>query len=202
MKDDRVMLCTNDTIRSKARCHYKSAIKIPENLLLCDAAALPGAAATVYHALRNIARLQSGESISIHAGASATGRMAVQMASGVVATVYTTVGSKEKKALVIEKYGISNAHIFYSRNTSFAWGIERITNGRGVDVVLNSLAGDSLVASWECIAPFGSFIEIGKRNICANKYLPMYPSAKEIPPSVLSILLNFISASTVRKKYL
>jgi NADPH:quinone reductase-like Zn-dependent oxidoreductase len=70
-------------------------------------------------------------------------------------------------------YGIPDDHIFYSRNTTFAKGILRMTGGQGVDVILNSLAGDALQASWECIAPFGRFVEIGKADIKAGTALPM-----------------------------
>jgi len=74
----------------------------------------------------------------------------------------------------MDEYGIPESNIFYSRDTSFAKGVMRVTNGKGVDVVLNSLAGDSLIASWECIAPYGRFVEIGKKDIMKNSNLPMY----------------------------
>lgn len=88
------------------------------------------------------------------------------------ATVYTTVGSQEKKQLLVDKFNISEERIFYSRNADFAMGIMRVTKGAGVNVVLNSLSGDSLLASWECIAPFGRFVEIGKADIGSNSSLP------------------------------
>ena len=53
----------------------------------------------------------------------------------------------------METYGVAEDHICYSRNTSFAQGIMRMTDNKGVDVVLNSLSGEGLTASWECIAP-------------------------------------------------
>lgn len=53
----------------------------------------------------------------------------------------------------MDTYGVSDDHIFYSRNTSFAEGVMRMTSNKGIDVVLNSLSGEGLVASWECIAP-------------------------------------------------
>ena len=84
-------------------------------------------------------------------------------------------------------YGIPESNIFYSRNASFAQKIRRITNGQGVDVILNSLAGDSLVASWESIASFGRFIEIGKRDIYVHKTFPMYTFAKNTSFSVVDL---------------
>ena len=88
--------------------------------------------------------------------------------------------------------GIPSDHIFSSRNTSFVDGIMRLTNDRGVDVVLNSLAGESLHESWRCIAPLGRFIEIGKRDIEANAKLDMLPFANNI--SFSSIDLSIVAA--------
>ena len=184
---DNVILCASGTVKSVIRCHYNTAVKIPDSMPLQEAAALPATAATVYHALHNIARLRAGETILIHAGAGATGQMAIQMSLNLGAIVFVTVGSADKRSLVMKQYGVPERHIFYSRNTDFASGIRRITNGRGVDIVLNSLAGDSLVASWECIAAFGRFIEIGKRDIYSHKQLPMFPFAKNVTFSTIDL---------------
>ncbi|KAI0403402.1 hypothetical protein F4802DRAFT_599203 [Xylaria palmicola] len=96
------------------------------------------------------------------------------------AEIFVTVGYEEKKDLLMELFGIPATHIFYSRNPSFAQGVMRATGGRGVDVVLNSLSGDKLVASWECIAPYGRFVEIGKMDIRSNASLPMAYFAKNV----------------------
>ncbi|RYP40552.1 hypothetical protein DL768_010620 [Monosporascus sp. mg162] len=90
------------------------------------------------------------------------------------------VGSEHKKQLLMDGFGIPEDHIFYSRNTDFSMGIKRMTKGSGVNVVLNSLSGDSLLASWECIAPFGRFIEIGKSDVVSNSALPMANFAKNV----------------------
>lgn len=78
------------------------------------------------------------------------------------------------------RYGIPRERVLYSRDLSFAGEVRRLTAGRGVDVVLNSLAGDALVVSWECVAPFGRFVEIGKRDIFSHGRLPMYQFAKNV----------------------
>ncbi|KAK8109339.1 Type I Iterative Polyketide synthase (PKS) [Apiospora sp. TS-2023a] len=64
-------------------------------------------------------------------------------------------------------------HIFSSRDLSFQSQLLRRTNGRGVDVVLNSLAGEALRASWDCVAPFGRFVELGTGDMAANAPLGM-----------------------------
>ncbi|KAF1974305.1 polyketide synthase PksD [Bimuria novae-zelandiae CBS 107.79] len=125
-----------------------------------------------------IARLQKGEKVLIHSASGGTGQVALQIAQMVGAEVFATVGYDSKKQLLMDEYNIPADHIFYSRDTSFAQGIMRATDGYGVDVVLNSLVGESLKASWECIAPYGRMIEIGKADINANASLPMANFAK------------------------
>ena len=70
-----------------------------------------------------------------------------------------------KKNFLMEKYQLKEEQIFFSRDMSFAQGIQHATGGQGVDVALNSLSGDALQATFECVAPFGRFIELGKRDI-------------------------------------
>lgn len=113
--------------------------------------------------------------------------------------IFATVGSEEKKQLLIEKFDIPESHIFHSRSTFFAQGIKRLTSGYGVDVVLNSLAGDSLRASWECIAPYGRFIEIGKTDILANSALPMSRFANNVTFAAVN-LYHIVQASPMMSR--
>ncbi|KAF2679797.1 KR-domain-containing protein [Lentithecium fluviatile CBS 122367] len=128
---------------------------------------------TAYHSLIEVARLQEGEKVLIHAAAGATGQLAILVAQSVGAEVFATVGCNEKKEILLRNFGIPTDHIFYSRNASFKKGIMRVTKGYGVDVVLNSLVGNGLHASLECVAPYGRFVELGKADIKANSSLPM-----------------------------
>ena len=187
---DRVALCTSGTLRSLVRCHYLTAIKIPDTLDMADAASFPVVSTTVYHALHNVANLQAHESILIHSAAGATGQLAIQLAKSIGAfPIYVTVGSAAKKIFLMETYDIPESHIFYSRNTNFADGVMRETAGQGVDVVLNSLTGHSLTATWECIAPFGRFIELGKQDAYANKPLPMQSFARSALYAAMDLVM-------------
>lgn len=172
---DHVMACnTTNTYQTYARAFDDCTMKIPDGISFAEASSIPIVFSTAWYALVETARVQCGESVLIHAGAGGTGQAAVQIAKHLGAEVYTTVGSDAKKELLMELYGIPEDHIFNSRNnTSFAQGVMRMTKNRGVDVVLNSLSGDGLVASWECIATFGRFVEIGKKDIEAHAKLPM-----------------------------
>ncbi|KAI0103903.1 putative polyketide synthase [Nemania sp. FL0031] len=129
---------------------------------------------TALFALRDRARLRAGESVLIHAGAGAFGLAAIAMARHMGLTVYTTVGSPSKREYLVKEMGVPEAHIFNSRDASFVDEIKAVTNGRGVDVVINSLVGDLMHASWSCIAPFGRFVEIGKKELVDAGKLDMH----------------------------
>ena len=162
------------------RAPANAVFKLLDSVSFHDAVAALNPGMTAYHALVNIASLKKGEKILIHSASGSTGQMAVAIARRAGAEIFATVGFPEKKQLLMDKFGITADHIFYSRNTSFAQGVMRMTNGYGVDVVLNSLSGDGLRASWECIAPYGRFIEIGKMDIGANASLPMASFAQNV----------------------
>jgi NADPH:quinone reductase-like Zn-dependent oxidoreductase len=74
---------------------------------------------------------------------------------------------------LINTFGIPRNHIFNSRNDSFVPDLMRETGGRGVDVVLNSLSGELLHASWKCVAEFGKLVELGKRDLAGFGKLNM-----------------------------
>ncbi|KAI9740047.1 MAG: polyketide synthase [Claussenomyces sp. TS43310] len=184
---DRVMVGDVDTYHGIIRCKEILAMKIPEDMSFADAGSVPTNFVTTYHAFVVVAKLSPGESVLIHSGAGGTGQAAIQVAQYCGAEIYTTVGSSSKKRLLTELYGIPPEHILNSRDLSFAEEIKRLTNNRGVDVVLNSLAGDALVASWECIAPFGRFIEIGKKDIFSHSTLPMFQFARNVSFSAVDL---------------
>ena len=98
----------------------------------------------------------------------------IQVAKMLEAEIFCTVGTMEKKRAVIA-LGVNPDNIFSSRDLSFAKGIKRVTKSRGVDVVVNSLAGEALRQTWGCLAPYGRFIEVGKRDIIGNSGLDMRP---------------------------
>ncbi|MCJ1263260.1 hypothetical protein MMC22_003130 [Lobaria immixta] len=175
---DRVVMSAAETFKTFARGKANQVFKIDDAMTFVEAASIPSQFGTAWQAVHGLACLKKGETILIHAGAGGTGQAAIQVSQYLGAEVFATVGSETKKQVLMEEYGIQADHIFYSRDISFAKGIMRITGNRGVDVIINSLAGDSLVASWECLAPYGRFIEIGKKDILSNSSLPMYPFRK------------------------
>ncbi|KAI1084518.1 acyl transferase domain-containing protein [Whalleya microplaca] len=184
---DRVCMNSLGCMRTYCRAHEMGISHIPNELSFEKAASIIGPGITAYHFLVNVARLQAGEKVLIHSASGSTGQMAVWIAKMIGAEIFVTVGLDDKKGFLVKEFGIESDHIFYSRNTSFAQGIMRVTNASGVDVVLNSLAGDGLRASWECIAPYGRFIEIGKADITANSSLPMASFARNVTFSAVDM---------------
>lgn len=145
---------------------------------------------TAYQSLFVSARLEVGESVLIHAASGGVGQAAIMLPKQRETGIYITVGTEAKRDFIMQTYGIAEDHIFSSRDSSFAAGIMAATKGKGVDVILNSLAGSMLKESWNCFAHFGRFIEIGKRDIEQNKFLEMAPLRRAA--SFVAIDLNHI----------
>ncbi|ETS81066.1 hypothetical protein PFICI_06068 [Pestalotiopsis fici W106-1] len=170
---DRVCAMSEGAYSTFARCPATSAAKIPADMSFAAASSIPVVYCTAYYGLVELGRLCPGERVLIHAAAGGVGQAAMQLARMLGAEIYATVGSPEKKKFIMDNYGIPSDHIFSSRDTAFGAAIREATRGAGIDVVLNSLAGDFLRETWDCIAHFGRFIEIGKRDITSNTRLEM-----------------------------
>ncbi|KAI1752350.1 polyketide synthase [Xylaria castorea] len=130
-----------------------------------EMASLPIVYATALYALHDRAYLRRGESILIHSAAGALGIALINVARHIGAVIYATAGSDLKRQYLEQQLGVPSSNIFSSRDSSFVEGIRDRTKGRGVDVVVSSLVGDLMHASWECIGPFGRFVEVGKREL-------------------------------------
>lgn len=175
---DRVSSMVEGSLRTYTRCHAGAACRIPDTMSFSIAASLPIIFATAYYSLHESAHISRGESILIHSGAGGLGQACIQLAQLSGAEIYATVGTAEKRRFLESFYKIPEDHIFSSRDLAFKDRILEKTHGRGIDVVINSLAGEALRASWEIIAPNGRFIEVGKKDIYNLGALPMFPFAK------------------------
>ncbi|KAI4168739.1 MAG: hypothetical protein LQ343_006175 [Gyalolechia ehrenbergii] len=188
---DRVVCNTIGAYRTRARCKAAVACRIPNDISFTIAAALPTPFLTAYYALVEVARLRPHETVLIHSAAGGTGQACVQIAQLYSAEIYATVGAEEKRELLRETYGIPDDHIFTSRSPAFTSGISAMTKGRGVDVVINSLAGEALRNTWEqCLAPLGRFIEIGKKDIMSLGQLPMSTFAKNVTFASVDLMMH------------
>lgn len=91
------------------------------------------------------------------------------------ADIFVTVGNEEKVQYLMENFDLERERILHSRDDSFVEGIMALTGGKGVDVVLNSLSGELLHATWRCVGEFGRMVEIGKRDLLGGGKLDMQP---------------------------
>ncbi|CAH2039961.1 unnamed protein product, partial [Iphiclides podalirius] len=148
--------------------------EVPARWSLEEAATVPVAYATAYYALAVRGRMRKGDSVLVHAGTGGVGQAAIAIALHAGCTVFATVGTADKRAFLRDRFpALPDAHIGNSRDTSFEQLVLRRTRGRGVDLVLNSLAADKLLASVRCLANGGRFLEIGKLDLSNNTPLGM-----------------------------
>ncbi|XP_065210550.1 fatty acid synthase-like [Planococcus citri] len=145
---------------------------VPEYMTLEEAATIPIIYATVVYAFFLTINLKKGSSILIHAGSGGIGQAAINICLHYKCNIFTTVGTPEKVQFIRKTFPqIPESHIGNSRDTSFEKLIKQQTNGRGVDIVLNSLSEEKLQASIRCLAVNGHFLEIGKFDIFRNNTL-------------------------------
>ena len=133
------------------------------------AVTLPVTFLTAVYGLDNLARLRAGERVLIHAGAGGVGLAAIQLARRAGAEIFATAGSPRKRDY-LRSLGVD--HVLDSRSLAFVDQIRAITDGRGVDVVLNSLAGEFVTRSMSLLGPGGRFIELGKVDILDPAAVP------------------------------
>ncbi len=138
-------------------------VRVPEGWSFAQAASVPTAFLTAYYALADLAGLESGERVLVHAGTGGVGMAAVQLARYLGAEVFATASPAKWPAL--RSLGLDDAHIASSRSLEFRERFLEETGGRGVDVVLDSLAGEFVDASLDLLAENGRFIEMGKTDV-------------------------------------
>lgn len=159
--DEVIGLCTF-AFKSYLIVDRNQIFKKPEHLSFTEGATIPTVFATAYYALFELGRLQPGESVLIHAATGGVGQAAIQIAKNLDLEIFATASTPEKQNF-LRAQGIE--HIFNSRTLDFADEIMATTNGRGVDAVLNSLAGEFIHRNLSALAPFGRYLEIGKVDV-------------------------------------
>ncbi|WP_309095497.1 type I polyketide synthase [Streptomyces sp.] len=160
---DRVTGIFTGAFGRVAVADHRLLVPVPDGWSHAEAASVPGAFLTAYHALVHLAGLEKGQRILVHAAASGVGMAAVQLARHIGAETYATASPAKWPAL--RAMGLDDDHLASSRDLQFATVFRHATGGRGVDVVLNSLAHAHVDASLTLLPAGGSFIEMGKTDI-------------------------------------
>ena len=156
---------------------------LPDN----EAATLSVAYLTAWHSLCEVGRLSAGERVLIHSATGGVGMAAVSIAQMIGARIYTTAGSDAKRGMLS---GLGVEYVGDSRSVEFADDILELTDGYGVDVILNSLPGEAIQCGLQILAPGGRFIELGKKDVYADANLGMAALAKSASFSVVDLDLN------------
>ena len=174
---DEVIAIAPASFANRARTKAFAVTRKPPEWSFAAAATVPTAFFTAYYALVELARLQPGERVLIHGAAGGVGIAAIQIAKHLGAEVLATAGTPEKRDFV---RFLGADHVCDSRSLSFADEVLLATGRTGVDVVLNSLAGESMRRNLRLLRPFGRMIELGKRDFYENSRLGLRPFRNNI----------------------
>jgi phthiocerol/phenolphthiocerol synthesis type-I polyketide synthase C len=162
---------------TRVRTRALAVARKPAQWSFAAAATVPTAFFTAYYALHELARLREGERVLIHGAAGGVGIAAIQIAKHFGAEIFATAGSDAKRDFVRL---LGADHVFDSRSLVFADEVMHATGGAGVDVVLNSLAGDAISRNLRILRPFGRMLELGKRDFYENSRIGLRPLRNNI----------------------
>ncbi len=176
-KGDEVMGFAPACFSSRVITQTTAITHKPKGWSFEEATTVPTTFFTVYYALKHLAQIEPGEKILIHGAAGGVGIAAIQYARYCGAEIFATAGSDEKRDFVRL---LGADHVMDSRSLSFADEIMQITNGEGIDIVLNSLAGEAITRNLTVLKPFGRFLELGKRDFYENSKIGLRPFRNNI----------------------
>ncbi|HTX96098.1 MAG TPA: type I polyketide synthase [Mycobacterium sp.] len=162
-------------------------VPIPDELPDNEAATFGVAYLTAWHSLCEVGRLSPGERVLIHSATGGVGLAAVSIAQMIGARIYTTAGSDAKREMLSE---LGVEYVGDSRSVEFADEILELTDGYGVDVILNSLPGEAIQRGVQILAPGGRFVELGKKDVYADANLGLAALAKSASFAVVDLDLN------------
>ncbi|AUM64933.1 polyketide synthase [Brevibacillus laterosporus] len=180
---DEVVYCGGEQLAGQASlltCKAAYVFPKPSSLSFEEACSLPVVSMTVIAAFRR-AQVKKGEKILIQTATGGVGLIAVQLAKHYGADIYATASS-EHKLEYVKQMGVS--HAINYMESDFEQEISRLTNGKGVDVVINTLSGDAIQKGLGCLARGGRYIEIAMTAL---------KSARDIDLSILNNNQSFIS---------
>lgn len=174
---DAVLAFAGASLASHVLAPERALAPKPEGWTWAEAATVPTVFFTVWYALGELARLRPGERVLIHGGAGGVGIAAIQIARHLGAEVLASAGRDEKRDFVRL---LGADQVFDSRSADFDEAVLACTGGEGVDVVLNSLAGDAIRRNLRVLKPFGRFVELGKRDFYADTAIGLRPFRNNI----------------------
>ncbi|MFJ5263367.1 SDR family NAD(P)-dependent oxidoreductase [Streptomyces sp. NPDC088387] len=186
---DRVMgivALDRSAITPRVVTDHRLVAPVPDGWTFAEAATVPIAFLTAHHGLVTLGRLTAGERVLIHAASGGVGMAALQIARRLGAEVFAT--AHPDKWPTLAALGVPSDRTASSRTAGFEEEFRTATGGRGMDVVLNALAGPLVDASLRLLAPGGRFLEMGKLDIRTRTQVDaVRPDAHYQPFDVLSV---------------
>lgn len=165
--------------------------EIPDSMDFTTAAACPTVSFLSYKLLADIARMEQGETVLIHSAAGGVGTTAIQFARLLGAgTIIGTIGDENKVSVPLNA---GADHVICYKNDDFSKRVNELTEGKGVDIVLDSIAGDVTGQSLTCLAPYGRLVQFGNSSGFAGTF-----QTSDLHASCRSVL--GFSLGTTRKK--
>jgi len=175
-RGDRVVALAGSAFSTHVAVPASQVTKIPDDMTFAAATTIPVAFLTAYYALKTLAHVKRREWVLIHGGAGGVGMAAIQIAHACGARIIATAGSPAKRDL-LRALGVQ--HVLDSRAINIVGEVMQIT-GSGVDVALNSVAGEAMERTIACLRPFGRFVELGKRDYASNTHAGLRPFRKNL----------------------
>ncbi|KAI3574484.1 beta-ketoacyl synthase [Fusarium oxysporum f. sp. albedinis] len=187
---DRVAMISPGCMSKYPRANEACVFKIPDSLSFADAASviLPGL--TACHSVLNVARLQKNDKVLIHSAADSSGQIAVRVAQTVGARVFATVSTAAEKQLLIDTLGLTLEHVFSSDSSFLAQDVMRVTEGEGVDVLLDFSRG-TFRTPLSCVTDGGRVVSLGSQH---------KSEASKTAAEIMSRNLTFSSIDILRLK--
>jgi phthiocerol/phenolphthiocerol synthesis type-I polyketide synthase C len=174
---DAVIAFAPASFANRVRTRSLAVTRKPAHWSFAAAATVPSAFFTAYYALHELGHLRERERVLIHGAAGGVGIAAIQLAKHLGAEIFATAGSDTKRDFVRL---LGADHVFDSRSNAFADEVMRASGGAGVDVILNSLAGDAIARNLRLLRPFGRMLELGKRDFYENSRIGLRPLRNNI----------------------
>jgi acyl transferase domain-containing protein/NADPH:quinone reductase-like Zn-dependent oxidoreductase/SAM-dependent methyltransferase len=165
---DRVAFAAQNTFRNKVRLHKSLVQRFPTNMTFEEAAAIPYVYMAACQGVKYVAKLSKDEKVLITHASSSLGQAMIAITMSIGADVIVAAGSQERRDFLVKRFGFSPAHVLDSTSPALASVVTRITQGNGVDVVLDILGGEHVSNLCGCVAPFGRFVNFNKSDVEAN----------------------------------
>ena len=183
-KGDKVIAIAPGCFASYVTIPAAFVTRMPRGLSFAEGVTIPIVFLTAHFALHHLGRIKAGDKVLIHLATGGVGLAAIQIAEQAGAEIFATAGSPEKRDLL---RGLDVAHVMDSRSLAFADKVLDATGGRGVDMVLNSLAGTAIAKGLDCLASYGRFLELGKTDIYRDSSIGLRPLRNNVTLHVIDM---------------